>query len=119
MNRLDKKRTNLLQRKNRIRAQITGTKERPRLSVVISNLHVTAQLIDDETHHTLAAATTIGHSAKKAESKTEKAVYVGKEIAKKAKKLKISTVVLDRNGKRYHGRVKALAEAAREEGLKF
>ncbi len=119
MNRLEKKRINQRQRKNRIRAKISGTKQRPRMSIVISSLHISVQLIDDDAHHTLAAATTIGHGAKLSGTRTEKAAHIGKEIAKKAKKLKIDTVVLDRNGRMYHGRVKALAEAAREEGLKF
>jgi large subunit ribosomal protein L18 len=119
MNRLQKKRINQIQRKNRIRAKLHGTIERPRMSVTISNQHISVQLIDDDGHNTLASATTVGHGAKLTGSKTDKAAQIGKEIAAKAKKKKIKAVVLDRNGRLYHGRVKALAEAARQEGLTF
>ena len=104
-------------RKNRVRAKVSGTAERPRLSVTISNTHISAQLIDDVKQHTLAAATTVGTKAKG--SMTEKAAIVGAEIAKKAKKNKVSAVVFDRNGRQYAGRLKALADAARQEGLEF
>lgn len=118
MDRLAHKLHNRALRKNRVRTVVSGTPERPRLSVFISNLHVSAQVIDDTTHKTLAAATTIGH--KQANSTmTEKAAWVGTEIAKKAKAAKVTAVALDRNGKKYHGRVKALAEAARQNGLEF
>ena len=105
------------QRKRRIRSTVSGTAERPRLTVHISHLHVSAQLIDDTTHKTLAAISTVG--AKQAGSLTDKAAWVGGEIAKKAKTAKVKTVVFDRNGKLYHGRIKALADAARKEGLEF
>lgn len=118
MNSLKKKLNNLKLRKNRVRSRITGTLERPRLSVSITNLHVSAQIIDDTTHKTLAAATTVGQKNQKG-TMTEKAQWVGTEIAKKAKAKKINTVVFDRNGRQYHGRVKALAEAARAGGLEF
>ena len=98
-------------RKNRVRAKVNGTPERPRLSVVISNMHVSAQLIDDTAGNTLAAATTVGSKAKG--TMTEKCALIGTEIAKKAKKAKINAVVFDRNG------LKALADAARKEGLEF
>ena len=104
-------------RKNRVRAKISGTAERPRLSVTISNLHVSAQLIDDVAGKTLAAATTVGQKA--TGTMSDKAGIVGADIAKKAKKLKISAVVFDRNGRQYAGRLKALADAARKEGLEF
>lgn len=104
-------------RKARVRAKISGTAVRPRMSVTISNTHVSVQLIDDDKQHTLAAATTVG--AKNTGSMSEQAVAVGTEIAKKAKKLKITTVVFDRNGRQYAGRLKALADAARKEGLEF
>ncbi len=104
-------------RANRTRAKIHGTAERPRLSVNISNAHITAQIIDDDKGATLAYATTVG--AKKKGSKTELAAFVGSEIAKKAKKAKISKVVFDRGSRLYAGRMSALADAARKEGLEF
>jgi large subunit ribosomal protein L18 len=107
-----------MQRKKRIRSKVTGTTERPRLTVSISNLHVTAQVIDDSKHHTLAYATTVGDKTAKG-TLTEQAQAIGKSIAKKCQKAKITEAVFDRNGRMYHGRIKALAEAAREEGLVF
>lgn len=101
----------------RTRAKIHGTAERPRLTVHISNLHVTAQVIDDDKKVTLAYATTVG--SKLTGSKTEKAAAIGKEIAEKAKKAKIKTVVFDRGANAYAGRMSALADAARKEGLEF
>lgn len=108
---------NRLIRKRRVRAIVKGTTEQPRLSVFISNAHVSAQIVNDEEGKTLVAATSVGQ--KIAGSKTDLAKKIGAEIAKKAKKAKISKVTFDRNGKKYTGRVKALAEAAREEGLMF
>ena len=104
-------------RSNRTRAKIHGTADRPRLSVNISNMHVTAQIIDDDKGATLAYATTVG--TKQKGSKTELAAFVGSEIAKKAKKAKISKVVFDRGSRLYAGRMSALADAARKEGLEF
>lgn len=104
-------------RKNRVRAKISGTADKPRLTVTISNIHVSAQLIDDVKQHTIAAATTVG--SKQTGTMSEKAARIGSEIAKKAKKAKVTTVVFDRNGRRYAGRLKALADAARNEGLEF
>lgn len=117
MSNLAKKLLNKSLRKNRVRSKITGTTERPRLTVTISNKHVSAQVIDDVKQHTLAAATTVG--TKQTGSLSDQAAYVGSEIAKKAKKAKINAVVFDRNGNRYAGRLSALAEAARKEGLEF
>ena len=117
MNRLDKKTQNIARRKNRIRSTVSGTSDRPRLTVTISNNHVSVQIIDDTKHVTLVAATTIGK--KVVGTMTEKSVIVGKEIAVKAKKAKIDKIVFDRNGNLYHGRIKALADAARAEGLDF
>ena len=114
---LAKKSLNEQLRKGRVRATVTGTAQRPRLSVTISNTHVSAQLIDDDASHTLAAATTVG--AKATGTKTELAAKVGADIAKKAKKAKITQVVFDRNGRQYAGRLSALADAARKEGLEF
>ena len=104
-------------RKQRVRARVSGTAARPRMSVTITNMHVSVQLIDDEAQKTLAAATTVG--TKTAGTMTEKCAKVGAEIAKKAKKAKITAVVFDRNGRQYAGRLKALADAARKEGLEF
>ena len=117
MKKLTKNIINKVLRKNRVRARIHGTTERPRLSVFISNVHVSAQLIDDEKHHTIASSTTVG--AKIDGSISKKAEWIGSDIAKKGKKAKLSKVVFDRNGRRYAGRLKALAEAARKEGLEF
>lgn len=113
----NKKLLNRALRKNRVRAKVSGTAERPRLTVTISNLHVSAQLIDDVADKTLATATTVGTKA--TGTMTEKSAAIGAEIAKKAKKIKISAVVFDRNGRQYAGRLKALADAARQEGLEF
>jgi len=103
----------------RVRTKISGTAERPRLSVRISNSNVTAQLIDDTIGKTLACASTIGSKAIVKKNMTEKSQWVGEEIAKSAKTAKITTVVFDRGFRIYHGRVKQLAEAARAGGLKF
>ncbi len=100
-------------RKNRIRAKDSGTPVRPRLTVYCSLTSVYAQLIDDFAGKTLASA--VSAKGKNIAAATK----VGQEIAKKAKDLKITTVVFDRNGRKFHGRVKALADAAREAGLQF
>ncbi len=104
-------------RAKRTRAKIHGTATRPRLSVHISNMHITAQLIDDDKGVTLAYATTVGN--KLSGTKTEKAAALGKEIAAKAKKAGTKSVVFDRGSKLYAGRMAALADAARKEGLEF
>lgn len=117
MSDLAKKNLNKTLRKSRVRSKVTGTAERPRLTITISNKHVSAQIIDDVKQHTLVASTTVG--TKQTGSVTELAAYVGTDIAKKAKKAKITTVVFDRNGRQYAGRLSALADAARKEGLEF
>ena len=104
-------------RAKRTRARIHGTSERPRLTVFFSNQHIVAQIIDDDKGKTLVYATTVG--SKLMGTKTEKAAKIGEEIANKAKKAKISKVVFDRGSKLYAGRMSALAEAARKEGLEF
>lgn len=115
------KRIKITQRHKRVRVKIHGTKEIPRLSVYRSLSHIYAQLIDDDKGVTLVGASdlelkkAIKHKVKKAELAKE----VGKLIAEKAKKAKIERVVFDRGGFQYHGRVKGLAEAARQGGLKF
>jgi large subunit ribosomal protein L18 len=96
---------------------VTGTKERPRLAVFRSLNHVYAQLIDDDGSRTLAAASTVGLKAKG--NGMAEAIEVGKAIAAKGKAAGISNVVFDRGGFLYHGRIKALADAAREAGLEF
>lgn len=109
-------------RHRRVRRQVNGTAERPRLAVFRSNQHIYVQVIDDNLQHTLAAASTLEPTLK-AESKSgstcEASTEVGKLIAQRAKEKGVSKVVFDRGGNLYHGRVKALAEAAREAGLEF
>jgi large subunit ribosomal protein L18 len=104
--------------KRRVRGKIQGTSECPRLSVFRSNKQIYAQIIDDRAGRTLAAAGSLGADEAKG-PKLDQAAAVGKMIAEKAKAAGIETVVFDRNGYLYHGRVKSLAEAAREAGLKF
>lgn len=117
MNDLAKKLLGRSLRKGRVRAVVKGTADRPRLTVTVTSMHVSAQLIDDDAGKTLAHATTVGSKTKG--TMTEKCAEIGKEIASKAKKAKISAVVFDRNGRQYAGRLKALADAARKEGLEF
>ena len=104
-------------RHGRVRSRVSGSEQRPRLSVFRSGKHIYAQLIDDLTGKTLASASSREIKAKSA--KTDLGGQVGKLIAEKAKAAKISTVVFDRGGYKYHGRVKALADSAREAGLTF
>ena len=118
MKNLESKLKKLAQRKQRVRAKISGTTIRPRLSVFISNHHITAQIIDDQRGTTLVYASSAG-ARKNTSSMTDQALTIGTEIAKKAKTAKIKKVVFDRNGNLYHGRIKALADAARAEGLEF
>ena len=108
-----------LRRHKQVRAKIYGTKERPRLCVFKSVKYIYAQLIDDEKGKTLAAVSYRELKGKGAKTKVDTAKEVGKLIAKKALEKKIEKVVFDRGGYQYHGRVKALAEGAREGGLKF
>ena len=107
---------------NRMRNRFSGTAERPRLAVFRSNNHMYAQIIDDTVGNTLAAASTLEKEVKTELEKTnnvEAAAYLGKVIAKRAKDKGITEVVFDRGGFLYHGKIKALAEAAREAGLEF
>ena len=101
----------------RTRAKIHGTSARPRLTVHISNMHIVAQVVNDDKKVTLAYATTVGSKIKG--TMTEKAAAIGKEIAEKAIKAKVKTVVFDRGANAYAGRMSALADAARKEGLEF
>ena len=116
----NKKVSSRLKIKMRIRKTIKGTPERPRLSVFRSNKQIYAQLIDDATGTTLVAASSKHESiASKNVLKLEQAKLVGELLAERAKEAEIVSVVFDRNGYVYHGRVKALADGAREGGLKF
>ena len=112
-----------LRSKTRIRNKISGTPEMPRLTVYRSLNHVYAQIIDDTTGTTLVAASTkskeLADEVKNSKGKISKSKLVGSLVAKKALEKKISSVVFDRNGYRYHGRIQAIAEGAREAGLKF
>ncbi len=106
--------------KRRIRKIVSGTAERPRMSVFRSNTQISVQLIDDAAGKTLLAVTSLSKEfADKKGTKTEQAAWVGAAVAEKAKAAGIETIVFDRNGYLYHGRVKALADAARNGGLNF
>jgi len=112
-----------LRRKKRIRKKVSGTSERPRLAVFRSSKNIYAQLIDDSQHKTLTSVSSLSPDLKdklaKTKSKTEVAKIIGQGIAEKAKSLKIEVAVFDRGGYLYHGRVKAVAEGARENGLRL
>ena len=108
-----------LRRHRRVRGKVSGTAERPRLAVFRSNKGISAQLIDDLTGKTLAGASWVGLKKSFKGNKTEQAAEVGKLLAAAGKKAGVESVVFDRGGYLYHGRVKALADGAREGGLKF
>lgn len=116
-----KKKQDLRKRRHgRVRKSITGTAERPRLAVFRSNRHVVAQVIDDRSGHTLAAASTLETGFRdQGTSNAEAAAKVGQLVAERAKAAGVTTVVFDRGGFRFHGRVAALATAARDAGLEF
>ena len=116
MNTLQKKQAVFARRKIRIRAKIRGTEERPRLAVFKSHKYIYAQIINDDKGHTLVATDS---RTLKAKTPVEAAQLVGIEIAKKAKALKITTVVFDRGGFLYTGKIKMVADSAREGGLQF
>ena len=107
-----------LRRHARVRNKVSGTSECPRLNVFRSNSHIFAQVIDDEKGTTLVSSSSVELKLKNG-GNAEGAKHVGADIAKKANKAGIKTVVFDRGGYQYHGRVAALAEAARENGLEF
>lgn len=107
-----------MKKKARIRRRVKGTEERPRLCVFRSARHIYAQIIDDATGRTLVSASTLDVEGLKNANK-DTATAIGKEIAKRAQSKNITAVVFDRNGFLYHGRVKALADGAREAGLNF
>jgi large subunit ribosomal protein L18 len=106
-------------RHRRVRGKIRGTAERPRLAIFRSNRGIFAQLVDDDAGKTLAAASWVGLAKSFKGDKTEQAAEVGKQLADAARKVGVESVVFDRGGYLYHGRVKALAEGAREGGLQF
>ena len=109
-----------LERHKRVRAKVSGTKDIPRLNVFRSAKHISVQIIDDVTGTTLVSASSMDKTLKITNGgNIEAAKIVGAEIAKRAKKAKITKVVFDRGGYLYHGRVEALADAARENGLEF
>lgn len=111
------KNTQIISRKRRVRTKLRAISNRPRLSVHRSNQNIWAQLIDDDKGVTLASSS--NKTLKLKGTKTEQAVLVGEDIATKALKKKITKVVFDRGAYKYHGRIKALAEAARKKGLEF
>ena len=108
-----------LRRHRRVRGKVRGTAERPRLAVFRSNRGIFAQLVDDDAGKTVAAASWVGLAKSFKGDKTEQATEVGKALAEAAKKAGVEAVVFDRGGYLFHGRVKALAEGAREGGLSF
>jgi large subunit ribosomal protein L18 len=118
----DERKASRLKRKKRIRKRISGTEEKPRMSVFRTSKHIYAQLIDDVSGHTVAAASSVEKAVREKprfENKTALASYIGKLLAERALGMGIQTVVFDRNGFLYHGRVKAVSEGAREAGLIF
>lgn len=117
-NRLKDSRTRAQRRAHRVRSRFAGSSDRPRLHVNITNKHVSAQVIDDSSQSTIVASSTVGKKID-AKTMTDKAIWVGKDIAKKAQAKKVKTIVLDRGSRLYHGRIKALADAARESGMEF
>jgi large subunit ribosomal protein L18 len=109
-------------RHNRVRKKVEGSTDRPRLSIFRSNAHIYAQVIDDTFGRTLVAASTVDKvlvTSLDGKTKTEEAQAIGKAVAERALEAGITKVVFDRGGFRYHGRIKALADAAREAGLNF
>ena len=109
-------------RQRRVRAKVAGTEQRPRLNIYRSLMHIYAQVIDDSTGHTLVSASTIDAEVRgqmAGTKKSEQAKVVGQVVAERAKAAGLTSVVFDRGGYRYHGRVKAVAEGAREGGLEF
>ena len=111
-----------LRRHDRVRKKVVGTRERPRLCVFRSLKHIYAQVLDDDAGHTVASASTLDGSIKleaETKSKVEAARLVGAVVAERAKEQGVTAVVFDRGGYKFHGRVKALADSAREAGLEF
>ncbi len=119
---VSKRERSRVRRHHRVRLRVYGTPDRPRLNVFRSNAHLYAQVIDDTTGRTLVSASTLDKEIKgklKSGANLAAAVAVGRLVAERALKANLKAVVFDRGGYRFHGRVKALAEASREKGLKF
>ena len=108
-----------IRRHSRVRKLVQGTEARPRLAVFRSNRHIVAQVIDDDTGRTLASASTLEADLRDASGSATAATKVGSRLAERAKEAGVTTVVFDRGGNVYHGRVAAVADAAREAGLEF
>ncbi len=119
MARLNEKWAKHTQRKRRVRKKISGTAERPRLTVFKSHKNISVQAIDDSTGRTLAAVSTLEKDLANVKRSVEGGKVIGQKIAERLKAVKVKTVVFDRNGYHYHGIVKAVAEGARESGLEF
>ena len=113
------KREARVRRHRRVRKKVRGTAERPRLAVFRSNKHISAQVIDDRSGRTLASASTVEADLRDGSGNVAAAAKVGERLAQRAKDAGVDTVVFDRGGNRYHGRVAALADAARKGGLEF
>jgi len=119
MDRIKEKQAKRLQRKKHVRKRISGTAERPRLTVFKSNKNLSIQVIDDTNGATLVSASTLEKELADIKVTVEGGTKIGKIVGERMKAAKISTIVFDRNGYMYHGVVKAIAEAAREEGIQF
>jgi large subunit ribosomal protein L18 len=122
MGKPNKARVARVRRHKRVRSKVVGTSERPRLNVYRSLNHIYAQIIDDSQGHTLMSISSLDSALRDTladRTKTEQAAEVGKALAERAKQAGITQVVFDRGGYKYHGRIKALAEASREGGLQF
>jgi large subunit ribosomal protein L18 len=119
MKKLIEKNRRLQKRRLRVRKKITGTESRPRLSVFKSNKNIYAQVIDDAKGHTIAAISTQAEEFKTLKVNVEDAAKLGEALGNKLKELKIEEVVFDRNGKLYHGVIKAFADGARKSGIRF
>ena len=119
MSRLQEKRDRQIQRKRRVRKKIEGTEARPRLTVFRSNKNISVQAIDDVNGRTIASVSTLEKELSDVKHSVEGAKAVGQKIGERLKAAKVKTVIFDRNGYRYHGIVKAVADGARESGLEF
>ncbi len=119
MRRIIEKNKRRVQRKNHIRKTLSGTASKPRLTVFRSNKNISVQVIDDVAGHTLVSVTTLEGELKGTKSNIAGGTKIGQLIGARLKEAKVDAIVFDRNGYKYHGVVKAIAEAAREAGIKF